>query len=519
MEQQEIDKKITEASKVIFTYCTARTPNQFEAEDLAQDILLEIYKSAPNLRNNKAFYGFMWSVAGNVYKAWCKNRHKKIECELTDQVPDIAGSYEELSDDLFILRRELTLLLQKYRRAAILYYIDNYSCLEIARILSISESMVKYLLFKARQILKEGFFMERSYGEQSYNPKELSLFFWGNGANPYYHLCDSKISQNILFACYNDKLTADQISLAIGVALPYMEDQLKELCEYGLLKKDGNRYDTNIVIFTKDFMAEVEQKTTASRDRIADILMQTVKEKEKEIRDLRFIGADMNCNSFSWQMVCILLYQAIVLKLQSQLDIVYPVDQFGISCFVWGVERLQNNPGGSPFDFGISTAFNEFGDSIEFMDFPINGEMVHPYMCRDAANVFLDIARGNSSNFSVNDKSRAADMIKMGYVRMEKEHFLVNAPVFTQGQFDSLVKMLENPTDMIVSEAKKIMSSVANILKNHIPVHLKKQAKDMAYLRLFEDAISAPVQHLFEQKFLIPYHGEGMLPTTYVVLK
>ncbi len=490
MEQQEIDKKITEISKVIFSYCAARTPNQFEAEDLAQDILLEIYKSAPNLRNDKAFYGFMWGIAGNVYKTWCKNRGKKIEYALTDQCLEVIDPFEELSDDLMILRRELTLLLQKYRRAAILYYIDNYSCLEIAKILSISESMVKYLLFKARQILKEGFFMERSYGEQSYNPKELSLCFWGNGANPYYHLCDSKISQNILFACYNDKLTAD-----------------------------GNRYDTNIVIFTKDFMAEVEQKTTASIDRIADILMQTVKEKEKEIRDLRFIGADMNCNSFSWQMVCILLYQAIVLKLQSQLDIVYPVDQFGISCFVWGVERLQNNPGGSPFDFGISTAFNESGDSIEFMDFPINGEMVHPYMCRDATNVFLDIAGGNSLNFSVNDKSRAADMIKMGYVRMEKEHFLVNAPVFTQGQFDSLVKMLENSTDMIVSEAKKIMSSVANILKNHIPVHLKRQAKDMAYLRLFEDAISAPVQHLFEQKFLIPYHGEGMLPTTYVVLK
>lgn len=95
--------------------------------------------------------------------------------------------------------------------------------------------------------------MERNYGQQSYNPKGLSLLFWGNGANRYYHLCDSKISQNILFACYNDKLSAEQISLEIGVSLPYMEDKLAELCEYELLKKDGNRYYTNIVIFTRDF--------------------------------------------------------------------------------------------------------------------------------------------------------------------------------------------------------------------------------------------------------------------------
>ena len=57
-------------------------------------------------------------------------------------------------------------------------------------------------------------------------------------------LCDSKISQNILFACYNDNLTAEQISLEIGVSLPYMEDKLNELCDYEVLKKDGNKYYT-----------------------------------------------------------------------------------------------------------------------------------------------------------------------------------------------------------------------------------------------------------------------------------
>ena len=30
---------------------------------------------------------------------------------------------------------------------------------------------------------KEGMSMERNNGQQSYNPKGLSLLFWGNGAN------------------------------------------------------------------------------------------------------------------------------------------------------------------------------------------------------------------------------------------------------------------------------------------------------------------------------------------------
>ena len=56
--------------------------------------------------------------------------------------------FDEEKGDIFALRRELTLLSEKYRKVAILYYIENRSCAEISSSLTISESMVKYLLFK-----------------------------------------------------------------------------------------------------------------------------------------------------------------------------------------------------------------------------------------------------------------------------------------------------------------------------------------------------------------------------------
>lgn len=94
--------------------------------------------------------------------------------------------------------------------------------------------------------------------------------------------------QNILFVCYNDKLSAEQISLEIGVSLPYMEDKLAELCEYELLKKDGNRNYTNIVIFTRDFSKEVNNKTTRLREKIADMLTDAVTKYEKDVRVIFF---------------------------------------------------------------------------------------------------------------------------------------------------------------------------------------------------------------------------------------
>jgi hypothetical protein len=344
--------------------------------------------------------------------------------------------------------------------------------------------------------------------------------FWGNGTNRYNRLCDSKISQNILFACYNDKLAAEQISLEIGVALPYMEDKLSELCEYELLKKDGNRYYTNIIIFTDDFSKEVNVKTAELRARIADFLMDSISKQETAVRNIGFYGADMGGNSFVWQMVCFILYQAVIEILQNKIQIIYPKDKFGTECFVWGSEKGENSTWDSQFGFGISNAVNGNGDYIQFMDFPINGEMVHHYFHRQTAiNVFLDIAKRNTAHFSENDLAIAADMVRKGYVLSKEKDLFVNAPVLTKKQHQMLKEMFSETAERIAEEAETLMGTVTEILKNHVSAHLKRHAKDMAYLRLFEDAISAPVSILCDRKSLLPYHGEGVLPTTYVILK
>jgi len=519
VEKQELDSRITEAARMIHSYCAARTPSAADAEDLVQDIIVEIYKSAPNIRNTESFYGFMWAVAGNVYKQWCKNRGKRQLCELPDELP--CQTIDTDNEELRLLRRELTLLDQKYRKAVILYYIEQKSCPQIAAILSISESMVKYLLFKSRHILKEGMNMERIYGQQSYNPKSLKLLFWGNGPNRYYHLCDSKISQNILFACYNDRLTAEQIALEIGIALPYMEDRLQELCDADVLKKDGKRYYTNIAIFTEAFLKDVQGKTQRLRQRIADLLMKSVGRNEAAIRAIGFAGADMGESTFAWHMVCILLYGAIIEKLQSRVKLNYPVDRYGTECFVWGVETCEASLWKSSFGFGISNLCNEAGDYIQFMDFPVNGEMVHHFFYgrQDAVNVIMDIIEGNTAHFSENDRVVVAELVQRGYAVSDEKGIRANMPVFTSEEYRQLQDLLAEDTERIADEAESLMDEVTSVLKEHIPIHLKKMAKDLAYLRLFEDAISAPAALLFDRKYLLPYHGDGLLPTTYVILK
>ncbi len=153
MTNEELNKKIAEVSKTIYHYCIARTPTREEAEDLSQDILYELIRSAGNIRDDSAFYAFMWGVAGNVYKQWCRKRAKMQVSELTDDIPAEPESCSFDNDgeaDIYRLRRELALLSERHRHATVLYYIHRKPCAEIAERLSISESMVKYLLFKSR---------------------------------------------------------------------------------------------------------------------------------------------------------------------------------------------------------------------------------------------------------------------------------------------------------------------------------------------------------------------------------
>lgn len=363
--------------------------------------------------------------------------------------------------------------------------------------------------------------MERIYGQQSYNPKRLSLQFWGNRANRYYHLCDSKISQNILYACYNDQLTAEQIALEIGIALPYMEDRLQELFEAEVLKKKGKRYYTNIAIFTEEFLKDVQAQTQGLCQRIANLLIEAVRKHETQIREIGFVGAKMGESAFAWQMVCILLYDAIIEKLQNRVKLNYPVDRDGTKCFVWGVEKCEAVLGHPGFCFGVSNMVNKAGDYIQFMDFPINGEMVHHFFFdrQDAVNVLLDIVKGNTGHFSENDSVVVAELVKRGYVISDGHRSYANMPVFTSEEYRCLKETLAEDTERIADEAEGMMEKVTSVLEQHIPSHLKKMARDLAYLRLFEDAISAPAALLYEQKFLLPYHGNGLLPTTYVILK
>lgn len=517
-----VNEKIADASRTIFSYCMGKTSNRMEAEDLCQDILCELVRSSENIRDSKAFYGFMWAVAGNVYKQWCRKRARQQTCELTEDISSEESVLDRVlacgeDSDIYLLRRELALLSKKYRQAVILYYIHRKSCSEIAQSLSVSESRVKYLLFKSRKILKEGMSMERRLGELSYNPKELAPMYLGSGPNRFWEFMQSKIRQNILDACYQDTLTQEQISLETGIPLPYMDSEIIALVEKGVLLKEGPRYRANIIILTAECTEEITRNSAPYHGKIADAMAEYLETKLPAFRQIGFTGADFTDNTLRWQMMTFLIR-----KIQgfsgAEDSGEAPLTVWGDRAYLW-LEEQANTMGKGMFNF--SAAESSQGDWVYFVDYlpAPRGSHKDFYGNRYLTNVICDIARGNCGDFSRYDLESVAELIRKGYVLKEKDTYAAAMPLFTKTQYAAACQLAHDFVEEKMGETLCELNRIfVSTLKEHTPRHLQNQVPGIASAGRFSNAGCIPCRLLIDRKVLNTDWNPMELPTIQIEL-
>ena len=251
----------------LFYFCLKKTGSHIEAEDLTQDIALQIITALNKSTIPTSFSAWVWQIARNRYSVWANEKHKRNESVTGSDIGDyeIEDESENILDEMIhteqmaLLRRELAFIKSDYRNIVVTYYIENKSVRDIASSLSISMSAVQQRLHRARQILKEGMNMAREFGKLSYNPENISFINNGLlGANnePWNYISRS-LCKNILLAAYRNPATAEELAMEVGVALPYMEEELSALVDATLMKKSGNMYETNFFIVSADAQEKI----------------------------------------------------------------------------------------------------------------------------------------------------------------------------------------------------------------------------------------------------------------------
>lgn len=250
----------------VYYYCLKKTGSETEAAELSQDIALGIIEQLRRGACPDSFSGWVWQIVRNIYAGWATEKHKTRE-RLSDtdisefEIPDNSDFVSDLirEEDIAAIRREMAFILSAYRNVLLMYYIQSKRVCDIAKNLGIPEGTVKTRLFRARQKLKEGMYMAREFGKRSYNPERLNFSSSGNQpAGLPWSAVQRKIPVNILCEANNNPSTVEELAIELGIAAPYIEDEVDILEKSELLKKlDDGKYITNFFIAPSECIEEV----------------------------------------------------------------------------------------------------------------------------------------------------------------------------------------------------------------------------------------------------------------------
>ncbi|MDD4774020.1 MAG: sigma-70 family RNA polymerase sigma factor [Eubacteriales bacterium] len=265
----------------VFYFCLRKTGNAYEAEDLTQDISMCVCSELRRGTEPANFSAWVWRIAKNRYSVWAERKHKKSDfvsgADIDDFEPaDETAIENELiqNEDMSLLRRELAFISSDYRNIIVAFYIDDIKAKDIASRLNLPEGTVRSKLLRARKILKEGMGMARDFGKMSYKPEEVGFIMngiCGKYGEPW-TIFNHKLSKNILLAAYRTPSAAEELAIELGVALPYMEDELEKMVAATLLRKNGVKYETNIFIVS----ADAQERIYANSREIAPELTQVL---------------------------------------------------------------------------------------------------------------------------------------------------------------------------------------------------------------------------------------------------
>ena len=251
----------------LFYFCLKKTGKNTEAEDLTQDIAIQIITALNKGTIPTSFSAWVWQIARNRYSVWAKEKHNRNESLTGSDISDyeIEDESENILDEMIhteqmaLLRRELAFIKSDYRNIIVAYYIENRNVREIASSLSLPTNTVKSRLLRAREILKVGMDMAREFGKCSYHPENISFVMngmVGKNDEPQNYI-SRLLCKNILLAAYRNPATAEELAMEVGVALPYMEEELSSLVDATLMKKSGNKYETNFFIVSADAQEKI----------------------------------------------------------------------------------------------------------------------------------------------------------------------------------------------------------------------------------------------------------------------
>ena len=155
-----IHSLIHDYAEKLFYFCLKKTSDNYAAEDLTSDILLNIITALEKGIVPEHFSSWVWQIARNRYSVWAGKKHKQNASESAADIEEIeiedrTAVPEDVlirKDQLLLLRREMSFISSHYRDIVVAYYFQGIKISDIALSLNLTQGTVMSKLHRARNI-------------------------------------------------------------------------------------------------------------------------------------------------------------------------------------------------------------------------------------------------------------------------------------------------------------------------------------------------------------------------------
>jgi RNA polymerase sigma-70 factor (ECF subfamily) len=150
-ETEDIDKLINRYYDEIYVYCYCHLENKYMAQDITQDVFLKLFQNLNTYIHVGKLKNYLYVIAKNTIKDYLKKRKEiyvdEIEKYSTNNIEDV--------DRVIVVQNVVKQLNDQERELIILRYYQNLRYSDIAKILSMPVSSVRYNVKQVEKKMKE----------------------------------------------------------------------------------------------------------------------------------------------------------------------------------------------------------------------------------------------------------------------------------------------------------------------------------------------------------------------------